>query len=175
MFYVRRETAVNQWDDVRELWSGSLAPIPAHLVGPHVSAGTAAFLIAVGLPIEHPLEFTFYHDERLLNPAVRGERTFIVFGDDTGTVPFAIERGREEVFSLYPDGPFMFINSTIADFVYCYGLFSQRVERIVQTPFADRKPLVDELRGLIAARDPEALDPDDLLAWWDSLLEPYEQ
>ena len=60
-------------------------------------------------------------------------------------------------------------------FVYSYGVFTQRVDRILHLPVEDRKPLVDEIRGLIDARDPEALDPDGLLSGWEDVLEPYEE
>jgi hypothetical protein len=166
---------VDQWQDVRDLWGDALEPVDPALLGPNQSATTRDFLTAAGLPTTHPLDFEFYHDARLSAPVERGSRSYFTFGDDTGTVPFAIADGSDAVVSLYPDGPFMFINSTIADFVYSYGVFSQRVDRILELPVDDRKPLIDEIRDLIDARDPSALDPDGLLSWWEDLLAPYEE
>lgn len=166
---------MDQWQDVRELWGDALEPVSPALLGPNVSATTRAFLTAVGLPTAHPLDFTFFHDERLSVPVVRGSRSYFAFGVAAGSSPFAIADGEDAVVSLHPDGPFMFLNSTIADFVYSYGVFTQRVDRILHLPVEDRKPLVDEIRGLIDARDPEALDPDGLLSGWEDVLEPYEE
>ena len=159
--------------EVRALWGDALVPIPASLLGPNVSAGTRAFLTEVGLPRDNRLEFTFYRDERLLTPAVRGPRAYLVFGESGGYVPFAIEAGRDAVVTLHPDGPFMFVNSTIADFVYCCGVFGQRVDRLLHTPVPERAPQLDAIRRLFDARDPEALDPDGLLSAWEDILQPY--
>ena len=64
--------ALHRWDDIREWWQGSILPIPVDLVGPQASVTTKEFLVEVGLPTVNALEFTFYHDERLLTPIVRG-------------------------------------------------------------------------------------------------------
>ena len=160
-------------DELRQLWAGALEPVRKDLLGPHVSARTRAFLTAVGLPRANRLDFAFYHDERLLAPVERAGREYFVFGDSTGTVLFGVEAGRDAVCTLHPDGPFMFVNASIEAFLYCYGEFTRVVDAIVETPFADRAPMLAELRARIDARDPDALDPDGLLSAWDDILEPY--
>jgi hypothetical protein len=165
---------VDQWQDVRQVWGNSLRPIPEDLIPPTASAGSKAFLTQVGLPAEHPLDLAFYFDDRLLKRVTQGGADYFAFGEDGGVVLLATEAGRDEVIDLQPDGSGMFINSSIADFVYSYGVFAQREERILELPHDERGPLIGEVRDLIDTRDPEALDPDGWLSWWDALLEPYE-
>jgi hypothetical protein len=167
---------MDQWDTIRQWWHGSLVPIPADLVGPHASAATRKFLTEAGLPTDNVFELNFYHDERLLTPIVRGSVTYFTFGDDTGTVPFVIEVGQDAVQTLQPDSPtpFAFVNSTLADFIYCYGLFSDRLPQMVETSVGEREPLVDEVRDLVGARDSEALDCAGL-SWWELIFEKIEE
>jgi len=166
-----------RWQDIRRLWGDTLRPVPENLLPPTASPGTKAFLAAVGLPVEHPVDFAFYHDERLLQPVIVGNRRYFAFGEDSPGSPvrLATEACHDAVVVLHPDGPFMFVNSSVADFVYSYGVLAERIDRIVELPFADRGPLVAEVRALIDARDPDALDPDGLLSAWDDVLGSYEQ
>jgi hypothetical protein len=166
---------VDQWQGVRELWGDALQPIPAGLIPATASPDSKAVLTQVGLPTEHPLDLLFYFDERLLKTVARGGREYFAFGEDGGVVLLATEAGRDEVINVQPDGPQMFVNSSIADFLYSYGVFAQREEQVLELPYAERGPLIGEIRDLINARDPEALDPDGWLSWWESLLGQYEE
>jgi hypothetical protein len=165
----------DRWREIRQSWGETLRPVPRALIPPTASPGSRAFLSEVGLPVEHPLDLVFYHDDRLLREVVRGTRDYFAFGEDGGVVLLATEAGRDEVVNLHPDGPFMFVNSSIPDFLYSYGVLARREDRILELPFARRGPLLGEVRDLIDARDPSALDPDGRLSWWDALLTPYEQ
>ena len=166
---------MDQWQDIRQLWDKALQPIPERLLPPTASPDSKEFLAQVGLPTEHPVDLLFYFDDRLLKRVTRGTRDYFAFGEDGGVVLLATEAGRSEVYDVQSDGPYMFINSSIADFVYCYGVLAQRDEQIIELPYAQRGPLLGEVRDLINARDPQALDPDGWLSWWDALLEPYAE
>jgi hypothetical protein len=121
------------------------------------------------------LDLPLYFDDRLLKPATRGGRTYFAFGEDgPGVVLLATEAGHNEVFSVPPDGPSTFVNSSISDFVNSYGVFAQRNRQIIELPHEEGNAVIGEVLELIAARDAETLEPDGWLSWWDELLSSME-
>jgi len=162
---------VDRWADVRAWWPGTIAAVPEELVGPQFTPETRAFLTTVGLPTSCPLTtLTFYRDERLRTPIVRGGRTYVAFGDDLGLVPFVVEAGRDEVYDLLPrtEARGRFVSSTVADFVYSLGLFCSRLPQLRAASDAELKVLVRRLRTQLTARDRQAMADRD--HWWPRLL-----
>jgi hypothetical protein len=173
---MRGEATVDQWKDVRGQWPEGLVPVRAKFVSPLVTAETRAFLTTVGLPTSCALDtLTFYHDERLLTPVVRGEHTYVAFGDDLEIVPFVLVPGRDEVYDLLPPAqtPSRFVNSTLPDFIYSLGFFCGRIAQLRGDSVAQMKAAVRQVRTTLTARDKRAMS--EPWHWWPRLLHQVEE
>jgi hypothetical protein len=167
---------MRRWDDIRQVWAGGLAPIPLERIRPEASTLTREVLSTVGLPTEKESSETyFYHDERLLRPVTFAGRLFLPFNQDHRAL-LAVEPDGDAVYALYPVTPpvIQFVNTDLADFIYCYGLLRARVPDLrAATEARQVKAIVGQLRRRIKAADPQALA--DKANWWLSTLDQARQ
>lgn len=163
---------MDQRDEIRKVWGDKLVPIPAELISPQASEPTRQMLSTVGLPTETPPLGVFYHDDRLRTPIEVAGQSYLPIGDDHG-VPFAIQLATDQLYQVYPTAPAYnrFANSSIADFLYCYGVVYARMSQLQAAARAGEstEEMADELELAVAARDAPALAEDRY--YWSMVLD----
>lgn len=165
---------MDDFHDIRQIWGGALAPLPSDLITAPVSELTRRALTELGLPVADPLEFTFYHDDRVLGRVTEQGRDFFVLGAKYG-IPFGIAADGDAVYRVYPasTAKLRFVNSTLVDFLYCYGLFCRELPELRTTTERAARAIGRRLREQISARDPAAMVDGHHM--WPSLLGAAER
>jgi len=157
--------------DIREVWAGELQPIKPELVDPRAPAEIRDFLTTVGLPRSDAPTTGFLRD-RPLPVYTRLGRLHLQVAESLDRYPFGVdlEDGRLTLAWAGPAAP-MFVNSGLAEFVYCTGSFERDVRAYVlaAAPSAKRRRrAVDRFRRMLADRDPAAVA--DATSYWPGML-----
>lgn len=160
------------WREVRDLWRSQLSPIPTGLFeSKGAPPAIHNFLVSVGLPIgPSPLDISFFHDERLLQPVTSFGRDYLLLGEDYG-VATTVDPERGSVWELYLvefRAP-RFVNSSLPLFLVCLRRYLSAYEEICASP-EDADRIAERLKHEFSELDPAALT-DETSAWSVSLQE----
>jgi len=154
---------------VLQIWGTRLKRVDPQLL-PAVPAlpRTRALLTNVGVPVDAPLDVTFYSGPTLLQELAANGTRYWQIGDDYGTKLVLDER--EQVWSL-GDGelPLRFVGSSLAAVVLFLGLYASQMPALKKASDEVASGLIDELRKEFRAADSAALANAE--NWWSVVLE----
>lgn len=156
--------------DIREVWAGDLRPLGPELVDTRVPAAIRDLLTTVGLPRGDAPATGFLHD-RPLPVYTRLGRLYLQVAESLDRYPFGVDLddGRVALAWAGPAAP-QFVNSGLAEFLYCVGAFERDVTAyVLEAPSDERRQhAADRFRRMLAGRDPAAAaDPN---SYWPGML-----
>jgi len=156
--------------DIREVWAGELQLIKPELVDARVPAQIRDFLATVGLPRGDTPANGFLHD-RPLPVYPRLGRLHLQVAESLDRYRFGVDLEDGRVTLAWADlaAP-LFVNSGLAEFVYCAGSFERDVTAyVLAAPSAKRRHrAVDRFRRMLADRDRVAAA--DATSYWPGML-----
>lgn len=159
-------------DDIREVWSGQLDPVPPELISPGVSPTTRRFLETVGLPTAEAQGITFVHDDRLSRPVIHLGRDYLWLAEDLDGFRFGVDLATDRVDLVFNERvpKARFANSDPALFVLTLGLFERDVQRFLEPdPSLDRRiDAVLAFQAVLAERDSAAAKDG---TYWPGMLD----
>ena len=169
-------------EDIRALWGNAIIEYPSGVVAElAIPADSRTFLHDTGLPLESELEVRFSNEVAVLEEfigtdnlaAKPDERNSYRIGTDGGT-EICLKRGSGEVVSVDPTGqlPSRFVNSSIASFIVCLGIFAKYRTRIARLADDEIDELIPSTEAEIRKADDHALNHAE--NWWSVVVEQMQ-